>query len=119
MVVFFSFAGLLIVLFAPEIVGLIVTRDFEEGWIVTPFLVFAFVFHGIYYMVVGPLFLNRVGFVPIITIFGALVNVGFNYFLIPRFGMIGAAIASTLTMLLSTILALALSIQVKNMGYRW
>ena len=64
----FSVLGLVVVFFTPEILTVMVTEEYQGAWVVVPFLAYAFVCRSVYYMVIGPVFLNRVALVPIVTI---------------------------------------------------
>jgi len=90
-------------LFGPEIFKIMVNEAYYSGWIVIPFLSFSFVFNGIYYFFVNPLFFNKKGvkFIAIGTFTGAILNCILNAILIPKFDIIGASIASLLASVLS------------------
>ncbi|MEG1254891.1 oligosaccharide flippase family protein [Clostridium sp.] len=93
-------------LFGPEIFKIIVNEEYYSGWTVIPFLSFAFVFNGIYYFFVNPLFFNKNGvkFIAIGTFTGAILNSILNVILIPKFDIIGAGIASMVSSMISCIL---------------
>ncbi len=118
-VVAFALAGLMLVLFSREVLEIFVTADFEGGWVVTPFLVFAFVFRGLYFMTVGPVFLERVRLLPVITIGAALLNVALNALLIPPYGIIGASAASLVTMFAAAVATVAVSLGLGTVAFRW
>ena len=99
------FAGL----FGPEILRIMTTDAYHGGWTVIPLLLAGFSFNGIYYCVVGPLFLNKTALVPIITFVSAGVGLVGNLALIPVLGMEGAALASLAANLAGAVLASVLS----------
>lgn len=72
------------------------SKDFYDAWIVVPFLMLGFYFDAINAFI-GSLFvgakITKVLFTT--TVVGAIANVFLNVLLIPRFGIIGAAIATT------------------------
>lgn len=111
--------GLVFSLFSEELLRVIVTVEYQGAWVVVPFLTFAFVFRSIYYVVVGPVFLKRVRFVPLITLCGALVNIGLNYVMIGPWGKMGASFASMVTMIVTSTMALYLSVKTEKIGFRW
>ncbi|MEG0308661.1 MAG: oligosaccharide flippase family protein [Clostridium sp.] len=93
-------------LFGPEIFKIMVNEAYFSGWTVIPFLSFAFVFNGIYYFFVNPLFFNKKGvkFIAIGTFTGAILNSILNVILVPKFNIIGASVASMLSSMVSCIL---------------
>lgn len=101
----YSIVALGLSLFSREIVTLFIQESYNSAWRVIPVLSFGYVFYGLYFF-----FLNifnyqkkAVKYIPFYTLISALINVGLNYILIPRFGMIGSAYSSLISMaLLST-----------------
>ena len=93
------------VLLATEVYHLYASRDFWDGTILIP------VFVGSYYLnflctfpVNFEYYHKKTKIVAIVTIFSSLVNVGLNYLLISRIGMLGAAVATMLSHCLQFIL---------------
>lgn len=93
-------------LFGPEIFKIMVNKDYYEGWKVIPFLSFGYVFNGIYYFFVNPLFYNKKGvkFIAVGTFSSAILNSVLNMLLIPKYDIIGAALASMISMFLACVL---------------
>lgn len=106
-------------LFGPEIFKLVVNERYYEGWKVIPFISFAFVFNGMYYFFVNPLFYNKRGvkFIAIGTFSGALLNSILNFLLIPKLAGIGAGIASLISMILSCILVYFISNKIEPLKF--
>lgn len=106
-------------LFGPEIFKVMVNKEYYEGWTVIPFLSFAFVFNGIYYFFVNPLFFNKKGvkFIAIGTFTGAILNCILNVILIPKFDIIGASIASLFASILSCILIYYISRKIEPIKF--
>lgn len=98
-------------LFGPEIFKIMVNKQYEYGWRVIPFLSFSFVFNGIYYFYVNPLFFNKKGvkFIAVGTFSGAILNSLLNVLLIPRFSMMGSAFASLISIFISCIIVMLIS----------
>src|SRR5439155_11468923 len=91
---FSSWAALALGLASPWIVRILATRDFYGGADVVPILVFAFVVFGMYVIAVTSIGrAGRRGSNWMITGAAALLNVALNLILIPRYGMIGAAVS--------------------------
>ena len=90
--VFVSAIALVGVLFCREGVLLLTTPAYHAAARVVPFVVVAYLFHGLYYMTVSPLYyLKKTGVLSVATVLGGALNVGLNLWWIPRFGMMGAA----------------------------
>lgn len=106
-------------LFGPEIFKLVVNERYYEGWKVIPFISFAYVFNGIYYFFVNPLFYNRKGvkFIAIGTFTGALLNSVLNIIMIPKLGSVGSGIASLISMMLSCILVYIISKKIEPLKF--
>ena len=95
LIVFYCLIGTAISLFSKEIIMIFTTKSFYESYTVVPFLTFAFVLHGIYYVLSNILFFikSATGFVAIGTFTGSFVNIILSIFLIPILGLIGAAVS--------------------------
>jgi O-antigen/teichoic acid export membrane protein len=78
--------------FAPEIIAIIARPGYELAAEVVPVVALGAACQAIYTMLVGIIFLRRrTGYLPLITLVSAGINVGLNLLLIPRFGIMGAA----------------------------
>ena len=115
----YSVLGMGMSLFGPEIFKIMVNEAYYDGWMVIPFLSFAFVFNGIYYLFVNPLFFNKKGvkFIAIGTFTGAILNCILNAILIPKFDIIGASIASLFASILSCILIYYISRKIEPIKF--
>ncbi|HID12177.1 MAG TPA: hypothetical protein EYP17_12925, partial [Candidatus Latescibacteria bacterium] len=86
---------LLLSLFSREIVRLLTTPDYLPAHRAIPLIALGYLCYGVYYIVdAGVLLEGKTQFYPLITGAGAALNVGLNLWLIPRFGMMGAALAT-------------------------
>ncbi|GAA0758176.1 lipopolysaccharide biosynthesis protein [Clostridium sartagoforme] len=117
--IIYCFLAMGMSLFGPEIFKLVVNIRYYEGWKVIPFISFAFVFNGIYYFFVNPLFYNKKGvkYIAIGTFTGALLNSIFNIIMIPKMGEVGAAIASLLSMAISCVLVYFISKRIEPLKF--
>lgn len=69
--------------------------DYLVGLPIIPVVLLAYVFQGMYTNFIAGIYIkekNRV--LPFITTLGAVVNIGVNFWLIPRMGIMGAALAT-------------------------
>lgn len=120
-ILIYGFAAMSISLFGKDILSFMVTSQFREGWVVIPFISFAYVFNGIYYFFVNPLFYNKKGtkYIPIGTFSSAVINSILNAVLIPPYGIIGASIASMISMVLSSVIMLFISAKIEYVEFNW
>jgi O-antigen/teichoic acid export membrane protein len=120
-VIFYAFAALSISFWGKDLLQLMVTKDFREGWIVIPFISFSFVFSGIQYFFYYPVEYSLKGakYLNIPTFLSAGVNIVLNYLLIPIFGIIGAALTTLIAHIVSTSITLLISTKFVYIPYRW
>lgn len=108
------FIGLGITFFAHELVSLplpggrnLVRASYWPGLVVVPILVLGYVFQGMYYnFSAGAYIVNKTRYFAICAVLGAIVALAVNAYLVPRYGMFGAAWATT-----AAYLTMALSLQ--------
>ncbi len=117
-VVGYCIIALFISLFAPEILKFMVSEEYRVIWRILPFVCFASVFQGIYYVFINVLFIKDTSYVFIVTLTGMVVNIVANIVLIPLWGLMGCAVACFLSYLVRSIVAMFLSIK-KNKEIRY
>jgi O-antigen/teichoic acid export membrane protein len=92
---FFTAAGVVGMLIAPFFIERFVDARFAESLFPAQLLIAGGIFHGFYYLMVGRLMLvKRTTTIAIASVLATLLNVGLNYYLIPRFHAEGAAWAT-------------------------
>lgn len=102
--------GLIMAIFSREVLALMIKNpEFSEVWRIVPYVVFAYVFQGIYFFYVNVLFLKDTGVIFIITVATVVINVLLNLLLIPPFGFYGCAVACLITYFAKSIFALIIS----------
>jgi O-antigen/teichoic acid export membrane protein len=95
-----TYAGLGLAILSPEIVRIMVSPRFAASQEIIPIVAFAYIIYGIgYYVQVGMFVTNRTGLIGAIGAAGAAINLTLNYFLVLRYGMMGAAWATLLSFL--------------------
>jgi O-antigen/teichoic acid export membrane protein len=73
----------------------IIEKRFLPGLVVVPIILLAYLFYGIYVNLQAGLYIEeKTKYFPLVTGAGALVNVLVNLLLIPRLGIVGAALAT-------------------------
>jgi O-antigen/teichoic acid export membrane protein len=87
--------GIGFTLFAPDLMVLLVNRRFNAAAPVVPVVTAGYYMFALYMVVSTPIFhARKTTWVPAISGTAALLNLGGNLILIPRFGMLGAAWAT-------------------------
>ena len=100
-----TFLFLMISLFAKEIIILVSTPEYLPGVKAIPLIALAYVFFGLYYIVdIGILLKVKTIYYAIITGIGAIVNIGLNILLIPKYGMMAAAVNTLIAYILLFVL---------------
>jgi O-antigen/teichoic acid export membrane protein len=96
-----TFAGLCLAVLTPEIVRLMLDVRFAASAAVIPVIALAYVAYGAgYFFQAGLLMSGRTRAIGILSAVAAAANLGLNYWLVPRFGMEGAAWATVLGILI-------------------
>lgn len=77
-------------------------NKFQSGQSIVVWVLLGFLFNGFYYMVVNYLFyLRKTKVIATTTIIVGIINLVLNYFLIPIYGIKGAAISTTISFFIS------------------
>ncbi len=94
--------------------------SFWSGLPVVPVVALAYLFNGLYFVMLAPLMLDkRTGAVSAATWTGALVNLALNAVLIPRLGMMGAAWATLAAYAAMALAVWALGRASRPVPYEW
>ena len=81
-----------LVLFSPEIMTLLADRAFHQALPVVPFVIYGCVFVFLYTLYSNySFYLHRTGWITVATLVAGSVNVGLNYWAVPRWGYAAAA----------------------------
>ncbi len=91
--------------FSKDAITLITTPAYSSAYIVTPFLCLGTLFLGAYTLLsIGINLTKKMKLITITTVMAAISNIALNFIFIPSFGMLGAAISTAISYLISTIL---------------
>jgi O-antigen/teichoic acid export membrane protein len=105
---------------APEVIRVMATPAFHGAAVVVPLIALSGLFRGLYAVgTVGILLRKRPIVRSVALIVAALVNVGLNYLLIPRYGMMGAAWATLIAFVVQTIILVTVSLRYYPIPYQW
>jgi len=95
----------IIYLFVPIIYDLFIGEAFAVSPMIVFWVLLGYAFNGMYKMLVNYMFYFKMtSHLASITIFAAVVNVAICYYLVPIYGILGAAISTTLSFLIMFIL---------------
>jgi len=105
--------ALFLSVFSKEIITLFSSKDsFIPSFEVVPIILFSYVFFGMSMISsLGFYLVGKTGYVAIITILSAALNIGLNFILIPKFGIMGAAINTLVAFLFLYLISLIVSNQ--------
>lgn len=96
-----AFAGLIYYIFLPFGISFLVDQKFIDSLGYTSWLILGFVFQGMYYMVTNYIvFSGKTIVQSVITVSIGILSLPLNYFLILKFGAIGASISFSVSYLL-------------------
>lgn len=121
--VYFLVANCLLVIlaiFAPLIAFLFLGPDFRSSYVIIALLAFYPVYYSAFNIVSVGLWKMKKTYVSTILMFiGALINVGLNLLLVPKMGILGAAIATAISVLIWIILTIPASERYYKVGFNW
>jgi len=118
-IIFVVILSLFFSLFSRNIINIIAPNEYQQAYMVINILVVYFIYQMYYFMVVGVLFYveKATKFIPLITTFSLFWNLIFNYLFIKLFGMIGAAIATSLSMIIVTYIVIFIADKYIKVGF--
>lgn len=91
--------------FGKDIVTLLSTAKFEEAHTILPYIILPLIVHGAFCIFGAGLNIQKKSTsIMYSTLFASMVNIGLNLVLVPRLGILGAAIATTIAYLMLDIL---------------
>ena len=83
---------------APEILVVMTTPGYYSASTVVPLILLSYLFYGVRFMTnMGLVRENRLQYASMVIVGTALLNLGLNYWLIPRYGILGAAWATLIS----------------------
>ncbi len=98
----------------------IIHPQYWSGLKIVPVILLSYVFLGISNTIVAGIYIEKqTRKLPFITFIGAGVNIGANYLLIPRMGIMGAAIATLLSYSIMTIVLYLIVQKIYPLRYEW
>jgi len=104
-----------------KIAGLSIINDmYWPGLNIIPTIALGYFFHGIYIVSIPGMYLkDKPKFLMYIRFFGAILNIGLNFILIPNYGIEGAAFATMISFFIMAALAYKINIELlSNLNYK-
>jgi O-antigen/teichoic acid export membrane protein len=115
-----GFAGLGLSVLTRGLLAIMTTSQFYEASKVVPLIVLSYILNGARMMTNTALTTqNRMKYIPPIVIASAVFNLGLNYLLIPRYGMMGAAWATVIAYLFLVVVQTAVNQHFWHIPYEY
>jgi O-antigen/teichoic acid export membrane protein len=115
-----TLAGFGLSLFAREALTLLTPPAYHSAATVVPLIVLAYLFFEVYYLLsFGMDLTKKTGYAPFIIGASALINLCLNLILIPRFQMLGAAIATVISYMMLPIIEYPIVRKLYPVPYEW
>lgn len=97
---------------------MIAPAQFHGATVVIPYVMLGYFFHGLYYFAVSPIFFyKKTMWLPWFTGAAAAVNIGLNFLFIPHLRIIGAALATTISMFFQSVIVYVVGRKIHNHGF--
>mgnify|MGYP003735858917 CR=1 FL=1 len=120
---FFYFIGIVtlsLTLFAKEITALLASNLYQDANVVIPVVALGVFFYCLYTIPVYSLyFFKKTMLIPVVTGVAAAINIALNFFLIPAWGITGAAWATAISYAVMLLLVVAISQNLLRIPYEW
>lgn len=112
--------ALAVAMLAPELIRIIATPAYWDAAAIVPWIAAGYVARYLYFFPVnGMLYRKRTGWVAALTIAAAALNVGLNVLLVPRFGVMAAAVNTLVAFVVLFIAAYVVSQRIFAIRYEW
>jgi O-antigen/teichoic acid export membrane protein len=103
-----------------QVLEIMAAPAFYGAYQVIPLIAVSYVLYGGYIILaIGITLERKTKYIALIVGIGAVVNMGLNYLLIPRYGMMGAAVATLIAFLLLPIGSYLVSRRYYSVQYEW
>jgi O-antigen/teichoic acid export membrane protein len=113
-----TFMALGLSLLAREALMLLVSPEFWAAWIVVPIVAFSYVQHGLgQFFKWGALLRQKSYHVSAMVLLSAILNIVLNFVMIPRWGILGAALATLMAYIFWSVLKLYYSAKFYNLHF--
>jgi O-antigen/teichoic acid export membrane protein len=111
--------GLLSFWIGPVIVGIIAGQEYQKAKHVIGWLCLGQAFNGMYFMVTNYIFYaKKTGHLAFVTISSGIINIGLLLYLMERMGIVGVAVAFTISMLIRFLATWLLAAKVSGISWK-
>lgn len=114
LIAFYCVIAFVFSLFSKEIIHLMTASSYHSIWVYVPFLCFANVFQGVYYIYSNFLFLDRTKYVFYCTLTSAVLIITLNFIFIPRYGVLGSVASSAISIIMRSFVCIWLASKSPN-----
>ena len=115
-----SIASVVLAIIAPYLVKLLVDSKYYESYKLIGILGWSGIFYGFYLISELGIFKSKKTYLSIATnLIGALLNIILNYFLIQSFGLVGAAYATVVSLMVANIIGMNISNKFLYVKWQW
>ncbi|MEW6407216.1 MAG: oligosaccharide flippase family protein [Patescibacteria group bacterium] len=115
-----SFFALFLSVFAKPIVKIFASPEYFLAYKIIPLIAFSYVLYGIHFVLVPGLHLREKSkYYPVIIGIPAAANLILNYLIIPKYGMIGAALTTFISFIFVVFLAYFITSRFYKVIYEW
>ncbi|MBU1177657.1 oligosaccharide flippase family protein [Patescibacteria group bacterium] len=115
-----SLAALGLSLFGAQIIKLFADPEFHTAYQIIPLVAFSYVLYGLHFALVPGLHLKEKSkYYPLMIGIPAGLNLLLNYFLVPLYGMQGAAVTTLICFILVVVLTYLITQQFYRVRYEW
>ena len=119
-ILFMGFVGLGLSVLAREVLKIMTTPSFYGAYVVVPLVSTSSILYGVMYMTNSGLETrNKVKYMSAAIVISAILNLGLNRFLIPSYGMMGAAWATFISYLALAAIQLAVNLHFWYIPYEY
>jgi len=111
--------GIGLSIFSLEVLKIFTNELYYGAAVIVPYLVFSIIGYGAYYIVaIGVNITRKTSHIGWTTTVAAVINIALNFVLIPKYGIIGASLASCISFWASTLLLYLVSQHYYPINYR-
>ena len=114
------FVALGLSVLSKEVLMIMATPAFHEAYKIIPLIALSYVLYGCYFILAAGFNLEKkTKYVPLIVGVAAIMNLGLNFLLIPKYGVMGAAIATLISYSMLPIGSFLVSRRYHLIKYEW
>ncbi len=102
------------------ILGDLSAEEYSTGFVILPYILLAYFFSGIYVNLIAAVYITKkTHYLAIVVGLSAILNLIGNYLLIPDYGIIGAAVSTTISYFVMVVLIFLINRKIYPVNYEW